>query len=247
MGRFLTPPPKKKTMELTIHINEQTVSKIIETVAKAFAQPTPSVPNAPQQSAPQPSQELEALQKQVASLQKELAQVKAQASVAAKPVPGASVAPKPVAAVAKPPVTETKPVVEPQATSQVESKQQETVKQEAPKPAPQTKPISEAPSQAKPNGNGNGSHAQPTAEKAEEWVRKNLGEWLDQSCRYAKAQKRTWRELATNVGDKIEVKGKPAVPRAYLHALEAWDTCNMWDRVKAKVALEFGKNGNGSH
>ena len=236
-------------MNITLTINEQTVSKIIEAVAKAFAQPapTPSVP-----IAPQPSQELEALQKKVASLQKELAQAKAQASQTAKPVATAEVAkPEPQAqAVAKPPVTEIKPVVEPQASSQVEPKQQETAKEEALKPVPQAKPISEAPSQAKPNGNGNGngSHCTPpTAEKAEEWVRKNMGEWLDQSCRYAKAQKRTWRELATNVGDKIEVKGKPAVPRAYLHALEAWDTCNMWDRVKAKVALEFGKNGNGSH
>jgi len=103
------------------------------------------------------------------------------------------------------------------------------------------------PRQPKPNGKSNGSHSnQPDAEKAERWVRENLEKWLELPCNFAKAQGRTWKELSTNQGAKIVVKGKEADPRAYLHALQSWETCNMWERMKAKVALEFGKNGSGS-
>lgn len=84
-------------------------------------------------------------------------------------------------------------------------------------------------------------------EKAEKWVKDNLTEWLDTKVPFGKAGGRTWRQLAQNQGDKIPVKGKDAAPRAYLHALETWPECNLWARLKAKAALEYGKNGNGTH
>jgi|GEM_PF-4120015 len=175
-------------MELKISISEQVLSNIVTAVVKTLTQSTQSAPNVAQQ-------EVESLHRQVASLQKELAQMKAQA--------------KPIA---------------------------QTIETQKP-----TQSV--VPSQPKPNGNGSHSN-QPDAEKAERWVRENLEKWLEMPCSFAKAQGRTWKELSTNQGAKIVVKGKEAAPRAYLHALQSWETCNMWERMKAKVALEFGKNGS---
>jgi hypothetical protein len=96
-------------------------------------------------------------------------------------------------------------------------------------------------------GNGNKEQAQPSREKAEQWAREHLAEWIDQPCSFAKAQGRTWRELAENFGERILIKGKQSPPRAYLHVLENWEDCKVWARMKAKVALEVvpSKNGNG--
>jgi hypothetical protein len=86
---------------------------------------------------------------------------------------------------------------------------------------------------------------QPDQEKALEWAKQNLEVWLDQPCKFGKATDRTWRQLAQNFGDKIVIKGKPSQPRAYLHVIENWKDCNVWERVKAQTALQFVKNGNG--
>jgi hypothetical protein len=136
-------------------------------------------------------------------------------------------------------------------TSQAaESSQPNHATEQTSQAAEHAKP-SEAPSQAKQNGQAkqaepNHATTQPAEEIAERWTREHLAEWLDSPCPYAKAQGRTWRELAENQGDKIAMKGKGLQPpRAYLHALENWDTCKVWQRMKARVALEVGKNGNG--
>lgn len=84
-------------------------------------------------------------------------------------------------------------------------------------------------------------------EKAERWVREHVAEWIDQLCHFKKANGRTWRELAENKGEKIPMNGKGRQSsRAYLHAIENWNTCSVWARVKAKVVLEVVKNGHGS-
>lgn len=81
---------------------------------------------------------------------------------------------------------------------------------------------------------------QPDEEKAEKWVRENVGKWLDERCPYGKAQGRTWRDLAANKGEKISLKGIESAPRAYLHAIENWQNCeSVWSKMKAKVALEI--------
>jgi hypothetical protein len=85
------------------------------------------------------------------------------------------------------------------------------------------------------------SSSGPNEEKAEQWVRENLTEWLDMPCPFAKAQGRTWRELAENQGTKIVMNGRSFPPRAYLHALENWNTCKMWQKIKARIALEVCK------
>lgn len=86
---------------------------------------------------------------------------------------------------------------------------------------------------------------QPDPEKALEWAKNNLEVWLDQPCKFSKAADRTWRQLAQNFGERIVIKGKPSQPRAYLHVIENWKECNIWERVKAQIALQFVKNGNG--
>jgi hypothetical protein len=82
---------------------------------------------------------------------------------------------------------------------------------------------------------------------AEKWTRENLAEWLDTPCLFGKAEGRTWRQLAENRGEKIFLKDKPSQPRAYLHAIESWQACGVWLRMKARVALEVGKNGTDSN
>lgn len=124
------------------------------------------------------------------------------------------------------------------------------------KPAKPAKP-GEAQSQAKQNGQtkqaepsqaGNGHAGQEVdEEKAEKWLLENLPEWIDQTCPFRLATGRTWRQLGENKGDKIAMNGRGLQqPRAYLHALESWQSCKPWARLKAKVALEIGKNGNRS-
>ncbi len=78
-------------------------------------------------------------------------------------------------------------------------------------------------------------------EKAEQWIRENLEQWLDSPCPFQKAGGRTWRQLAQNEGAKVPIKGKECPPRAYLHTIERWAACSVWTRLKAKVALEIGK------
>ena len=224
------PALQKKAMELRITVNEQVVSRIIDAVVKAIAQPMPDGQSA----------QLEALQKQVASLQDELARMKA------KPVaqPTASPQPKPMEQVQ----TKT-PIEKPQAQSVEPAKPLQSIEPAKPlqsvepaKPLQSELPAkpNEVQSYAKPNGNGN----QPDEEKAEKWVRENLLTWLDQPCPFAKAQGRSWKQLSKNEGERIVIKGKLMPPRAYLHTLERWDGCHAWAKLKAKVALEFGKNGN---
>ncbi|MEW6571354.1 MAG: hypothetical protein AB1390_09305 [Nitrospirota bacterium] len=113
-------------------------------------------------------------------------------------------------------------------------------------PQNQAKP-DEAQSQETEQAEQNRETSQPDEERAERWARENLEEWLDAPCPFEKAGGRTWRELAQNKGDKIAMKGKATAPRAYLHALESWADCNVWPRMKARIALEVGKNGNGTH
>ena len=230
--------PAKKAMELRININEQIVSRIIDAVVKAIAQPTPDVSNG--QSA-----QLEALQKKVASLQDELARMRAQQP---KPVAQPTISqPKPMptqpialqSGTPKPMPTEQvqtrTPIEKPQAHSVEPTKPLQSAQ-----PATHQAKPNEVQSYAKPNGNGN----QPDEEKAEKWVRENLLEWLDQPCPFAKAGGRSWKQLSKNEGEKIVIRGKPMPPRAYLHTLENWNECKAWAKLKAKVALEFGKNGN---
>ena len=55
-------------------------------------------------------------------------------------------------------------------------------------------------------------------------------------------------ELSENKGEKIRMNGKgEQIPRVYLHALESWKDCSVWNRIKARLALEFGKAGSPSH
>jgi hypothetical protein len=83
-------------------------------------------------------------------------------------------------------------------------------------------------------------------ERAQKWLWEHLPDWLDEPCPFKLATGRTWRELGENKGEKIPMNGKGLQPpRAYLHALENWQDCKAWTRLKARVALEVGKNGNG--
>jgi outer membrane biosynthesis protein TonB len=165
-----------------------------------------------------------------------------------QPIPQTSQAAMPKEAGLKEPV-QTQP--EPKPTSQAaESSQPNHAAEPTSQVAEQAKP-SEAKNQAKQNGQAkqaepNQATAQPAEEIAELWIREHLAEWLDAPCPYVKAQGRTWRELAENQGEKIAMKGKGfQPPRAYLHALESWTSGKIWQRMKARVALEVGKNGNG--
>ena len=89
---------------------------------------------------------------------------------------------------------------------------------------------------------------QPDEVKAEKWARENLEVWLDQPCPYGKAQGRTWRDLAANKGEKINLKGIESMPRAYLHAIENWQDCeSVWKKMKAKIALEVVETKGHSH
>lgn len=101
-------------------------------------------------------------------------------------------------------------------------------------------------SQVQSQAEQEGMAIKPDEEKAEQWVRENIAQWLDVPCPFGKAGKRTWKQLAQNEGEKIVVRGSAAVPRAYLHSLASWPECNVWSKLKAKVALEIGKNGNGN-
>ena len=230
--------PAKKAMELKITVNEQIVSRIIDAVVKAIAQPMPDVSNG--QSA-----QLEALQKQVASLQDELARMRA---TQPKPVAQPTVSPQPKPMPTQPIALQPKPMPteQVQKTAPIEKPLQSV---EPAKPLQSAQPAThqakpnEVQSYAKPNGNGNHAN-QPDEEKAEKWVRENLLAWLDQPCPFAKAGGRSWKQLSKNEGEKIVIKGKPMPPRAYLHTLENWNECKAWSKLKAKVALEFGKNGN---
>lgn len=71
-------------------------------------------------------------------------------------------------------------------------------------------------------------------EKAERWARNNTDKWLDSSCRAG----RTWRELATNFGDMVSIRGRLQKPRSHLHIIMKTDK-SAWNRMKAKVALEM--------
>ena len=76
-------------------------------------------------------------------------------------------------------------------------------------------------------------------EKADKWVRENIDTWLDQPSRLNKAKDRTWKELATNEGGKIEINGRMQPSRAYLHIIEKCDKASKWSKIKAKVVLEI--------
>jgi hypothetical protein len=104
----------------------------------------------------------------------------------------------------------------------------------------------QAKSQTSHNGSKDSQESQADEEKAERWVRENMATWLDQPCPFRNAEGRSWRKLAQNEGERITMNGKGSqVPRAYLHAIESWQACSVWNRLKAKVALEAAKNGNG--
>ena len=76
-------------------------------------------------------------------------------------------------------------------------------------------------------------------EKAERWARNNTDKWLDSSCRAG----RTWRELATNVGEMVSIRGRLQKPRSHLHIIMKTDK-SAWNRMKAKVALEMFPSEN---
>ena len=124
---------------------------------------------------------------------------------------------------------------------------EDTNTKQAKQPEPKTEPKTSQPepSQTEP---GKAEAEKPVDEgKAEQWLRNNL-KWFDQTCQFKQAKGRTWRQMAENKGEKIAMNGKGLQPpRAYLHAIESWESCKPWARLKAKVALEIGKNGTGSH
>jgi outer membrane biosynthesis protein TonB len=153
---------------------------------------------------------------------------------------------------AKPNGPTAKPAVEPgqatalepcQAKQAVKPPSQAARQAQTCQPQGQAKPSGQA-GPAKPQGK---DAAQPDEETAEKWTRENLAEWLDTPCLFGKAEGRTWRQLAENRGEKIFLKDKPSQPRAYLHAIESWQNCGVWLRMKARVALEVGKNGTDSN
>ena len=126
------------------------------------------------------------------------------------------------------------------------SKQEEVIREQAQlladaqakKPAAQTNSQSNAKSRA-------AVATQPSSakiadeEKAEKWARNNKHKWLDSSCRAG----RTWRELATNVGDMVSIRGRLQKPRSHLHIIMKTDK-SPWNRMKAKVALEMFPSEN---
>ncbi|MEK7700352.1 MAG: hypothetical protein AAB332_08090 [Planctomycetota bacterium] len=148
---------------------------------------------------------------------------------------------------------EAKPQPQPQAATTPAQPPLSQATQPAPqqpaKPAVQPAAKAAEPSQAKPAGPArpaapNQGATQPNEQMAEKWTRDNLAQWLDTPCQFAKAQGRTWRQLAENQGDKIEISGKPCQPRAYLHALESWQSCQVWARMKARVTLAVIESKN---
>ncbi len=155
-----------------------------------------------------------------------------QAQAQSSPASKAAAKPQPPASPAKP----TQP-----AAAQPEAKPASP----AAKPAEPAKPQNQAKpaSQARPAAPSQGA-TPPDEQLAEKWTRDNLAAWLDTPCQFAKAQGRTWRQLAENQGDKIEIKGKPCQPRAFLHALESWQSCQVWARMKARVALAVIESPN---
>lgn len=151
-----------------------------------------------------------------------------------QPQPSQTTEPAQPAELTPPEVNTPCPVAEP--TSQAASPADPSEAQSQPKQDDPAK-------QAEPSKTTN----EPTEEIAEKWVRANVEEWLDTPCPFAKAQGRSWRQLAENHGDKISLKGKACLPRAFLHALESWDACKVWPKAKARVVLEVVESPNGTH
>ena len=98
----------------------------------------------------------------------------------------------------------------------------------------QTSNHSEADSRAAVATQPNSATKIADEEKAERWARNNTDKWLDSSCRAG----RTWRELATNFGDMVSIRGRLQKPRSHLHIIMKTDK-SAWNRMKAKVALEM--------
>jgi len=71
-------------------------------------------------------------------------------------------------------------------------------------------------------------------ERAFLWAANNSEKWLNKTSR----SRRTWRELAQNIGDKVAIRGKLQKPRALLHIIEKTDK-SAWNRMKAKAVLEM--------
>lgn len=125
--------------------------------------------------------------------------------------------------------------------------QNSQAKESPAKPAEPIKPETTEPKPSQPEPGKAENKQEVDEEKAEKWLRDNLAEWLDQPCPFKQAGGRTWRQLGKNEGEKIAMNGKgQQAPRAYLHALESWQSCKPWPRLKAKVALDMGKNGTGN-
>lgn len=76
-------------------------------------------------------------------------------------------------------------------------------------------------------------------DKAEFWARNNTEKWLDKNCRAG----RSWRELATNIGEQVCIRGKMQKPRSHLHIIMKTDK-SAWNRMKAKVALDMFPSEN---
>lgn len=77
----------------------------------------------------------------------------------------------------------------------------------------------------------------------EEQLRSDLS-WLDERSPFQKTRDRSWRQLASNQGEKIAMNGKGyQKPRAYLHAIASWKESKMESRLKAKIALVVCKKG----
>ena len=106
--------------------------------------------------------------------------------------------------------------------------------------APAIQPAAQPNSDSKANSGAavatqpSGSTKIADEEKAERWARNNTDKWLDSSCRAG----RTWRELATNFGDMVSIRGRLQKPRSHLHIIMKTDK-SAWNRIKAKVALEM--------
>jgi len=137
----------------------------------------------------------------------------------------------------------------------VEKQQNQAKQQNQPSKESQTKLDKQAKPKLEEQKQGNVEPGKATssqaeiidAQRAERWLRENL-EWIDQVCPFKHATSRTWRELGENKGPKIAMNGKgPQPPRAYLHALESWQSCKPWAKLKAKIALEVSKNGTAIH
>ena len=105
--------------------------------------------------------------------------------------------------------------------------------------AAQPNSYSEADSRAAVATQPNGATKIEDEDKAERWARNNTDKWLDSSC----CAGRTWRELATNVGDMVSIRGRLQKPRSHLHIIMKTDK-SAWNRMKAKVALEMFPSEN---